>query len=258
MSFVIPTRNQARFVRRCIDSCLTQGIDGAEIIVRDGGSTDGTAEILASYGSAVRWVSQRDRGQSDAINQGVGVAQGEVIAWINSDDYYPDGAVLARVLDRFAGDDRLDIVHGDGLLVDVAERPFRRYRSRAVDHGRALWAHPTAIVQPSLFFRRELFLAVGGLREDLHWAMDFDLWLRMFPAARQVDYLPEILSCVRLHADAKTYHGMLDQIREVGRLKRQHAARLHPDLRQRLGSICADVLLYVYWAAVRLGLRRAA
>ncbi|MGZ3439170.1 MAG: glycosyltransferase family 2 protein [Polyangia bacterium] len=258
LSFVIPTRNQARFIRRCIDSCLAQGIEGAEIIVRDGASTDETREILASYGAAVRWVSQPDGGQSEAINLAVASASGDVVAWINSDDYYPDGGVLGRVVDRFAADAELDIVHGDGMLVDVNETPFRRYYSRDVDHGRALFAHPTTLVQPSVFFRRQLFLSAGGLRTDLHWAMDFDLWLRMFPAARHVQYVPEVLSCVRFHTDAKTHRGMLQQIREVGRLKRQHAAALRPDLRQRLGSVGADLMLYLYWAAVRLGLRRAA
>jgi glycosyltransferase involved in cell wall biosynthesis len=258
LSFVIPTRNHARFIRRCIDSCLAQRIAGAEIVVRDGASTDGTREILESYGDRIRWTSQRDRGQSDAINQGIRDARGEIVAWINSDDYYAGDDVVGRVLDRFGRDAALDIVHGDGMLVDVDERPFRHYHSRDVEHGRALLAHPTAIVQPSLFFRRALFLAVGGLREELHWAMDFDLWLRMFPKARHVEYVPEVLSSVRCHEDAKTYRGMLEQIGEVRRLKREHAPRLQPALRDRLGSVRADVMLYLYWAAVRLGLRRAA
>ena len=258
LSFVIPTRNQARFLRRCIDSCIAQGVDGAEIIVRDGASTDGTQQILASYGERVRWTSEQDGGQSQAINQGIVEARGEVIAWINSDDYYADDRVVGRVLARFERDPQVDVVHGDGMMVDVDERPFRHYRSRTLDGGRGLLVHPTAIVQPSAFFRRALFLSVGKLREDLHWAMDFDLWLRMFPAARKVEYVPEVLSCVRCHTDAKTYHAMLDQIREVTRLKRHYAPRLRPDLPERVASVAADLLLYAYWAAVRLGLRRAA
>src|SRR5580704_13650255 len=84
VSFVIPTRNQARFIRRCIDECLAQDIAGAEILVIDGASTDGTQEILASYGDRLRFISERDRGQSDAINKGIRQARGEIIAWINS------------------------------------------------------------------------------------------------------------------------------------------------------------------------------
>lgn len=258
LSFVIPTRNHGRFIRRCIDGCLAQAIDGAEIIVRDGGSEDGTQEILRSYGDRIRWVSQKDGGQSEAINKAIADARGDIIAWINSDDYYARHDVVRRVLDAFAAEPLADVVHGDGEVVDVDERPFRRYPSRDVDGGRALLAHPTCIVQPALFFRRELFNAVGGLREELHWAMDFDLWLRMFPRARKIVYLPEVIACVRSHRDAKTYRGMLQQIREVIRLKREHAPRLHPSLRQRVESANADVMLYAYWAAVRLGLWRAA
>ena len=80
----------------------------------------------------------------------------------------------------------------------------------------------------------------------------------LLPAARQVEYLPAALACIRCHPDAKTYHGMLQQIREVGRLKRQYAAALDADLGARVASLAADLKLYVYWAAVRLGLRRAA
>jgi glycosyltransferase involved in cell wall biosynthesis len=257
VSFVIPTRNQARFIRQCIDSCVAQQIPGAEIVVVDGASTDGTQDILRGYGDRVRFVSEPDRGQSDAINKGVRMARGELVAWINSDDYYAHGRVLATVLSAFASDPRLDIVHGDGMFVDVEAHPFRYYRSRPVD-GSLLYAYPTAIVQPSLFFRRQLFLDVGGLREDLHWAMDLDLWLRLFPAARASRYLPEVLSCMRCHADAKTFYGMWNQIAEVRRLKRAWARDHRINPLTRLRGLWADAKLYVYWAAVRSGLRRAA
>jgi glycosyltransferase involved in cell wall biosynthesis len=258
VSFVIPTRNQARFIRQCVDSCLSQRIEGAEILVFDGASTDGTPEILASYGDAIRWVSEPDGGQSDAINKGVAAARGDVVAWINSDDFYENDQVVRRVLARFAADPQRDIVHGDGWLTDGAGTRFRRYRSRALDGGRVLLAHPTAIVQPALFFRRALFQRVGGLREELHWAMDLDLWLRMLPAARSVEYLPEPLACLRCHEDAKTYRGMLLQIREVQEIKRRYTATFSAGPMLRAASLIADAKLYAYWAAVRLGLRRAA
>ncbi len=256
LSFVVPTRNQAQFLRECVDSCLAQGIDGAEVWVIDGASTDGTPQILAGYGDRIRWRSEPDRGQSDAINKGIRLATGEVIAWINSDDLYAAPDVLARVLDVFAAEPACDVVHGDGMLVDVRGAPFRRYASRAVDAA-ALYAHPTSLVQPSVFFRRQLFLDVGGLREDLHWAMDFDLWLRLFEAARQTRYLPEVFTHVRSHADAKTQRGMLRQIGEVRRLKRAWARGRRLDPRTRLAGLASTVLLYAYWAAVRTGLVRA-
>jgi glycosyltransferase involved in cell wall biosynthesis len=258
LSFVIPSYNQARYLRDCLDGCLAQRIDGAEILVFDGGSTDETRDLLAGYGERVTWRSAPDRGQSDAINQGVRAASGEIIAWINSDDFYTGPDVLRRVLDRFAADPELDVVHGDGWMVDAAGRRFRRYRSRELERGRALVATPSAVVQPALFFRRRLFLDVGGLDERLHWAMDLDLWMRMLPAARRVAYLAEPLACLRCHEEAKTYRGMLQQIREVRHIKSRYLPALQPDVGLRVASHVADAKLYVYWAAVRLGLWKAA
>jgi glycosyltransferase involved in cell wall biosynthesis len=257
LSFVVPSYNQARYLRDCLDGCLAQRIEGAEILVFDGGSSDGTRAVLESYGERVTWRMAPDRGQSDAINQGVRAAKGEIVAWINSDDFYADPGVLRRVLDRFAADSALDVVHGDGWMVDAAGRRFRRYRSRELERGRALLGAPSAVVQPALFFRRQLFLDVGGLDEQLHWAMDLDLWMRMLPAARRVAYVSEPLACLRCHEEAKTYRGMLKQIREIRQIKGRYLSALHPDVVLRLSSHLADTKLYVYWAAVRLGLWKA-
>src|SRR5678815_5771239 len=88
LSFVIPTRNQGRFIGQCIDGCLAQEVPDSEVLVVDGASTDDTRDVLGRYGERVRWISEPDRGQSDAVNKGVRMARGELIAWINSDDYY--------------------------------------------------------------------------------------------------------------------------------------------------------------------------
>jgi len=257
LSFVIPTRNQAHFIRKCIDSCLAQGIADAEVIVVDGLSTDGTQEILRGYGDRIHWASEKDSGQSDALNKGVRKARGDIIAWINSDDYYPSADVLAPVLARFAADPQLDVVYGDGMVVDTEYRTIRRLRAQPALSARSILLFAGAPVsQPSLFFRRELFLQLGGVDESLHWTMDYDLWIRMFERARKAEYMPALLSCTTSHADAKTIHGMLHQIGEVGRIKRRHAGRF--DLsgldRARLWSGFAS--MYVYWAVARLGLVR--
>lgn len=258
VSFVVPTRNQARFIRQCLDSCLAQRCADREVMVVDGRSTDGTQQILADYGDRIRWLSEEDSGQSEALNKGVRRVSGDLIAWLNSDDFYPADDVLPEVTAAFDRDPRLDIVYGDGLLVDVAGAPIRRQQSGPLAGGRALLIRHWRLMQPAVFFRRALFLEVGGAREDLHWAMDYDLWLRMFPRARAVRYLPRTLACTRAHAGAKTLQAMLDQIREVRRVKRAHLGQLALSPRERLAMSLSDAQLYVYWLAVRLGLRRAA
>jgi len=259
LSFVIPTRNQARFIRKCIDSCLAQGIRDSEIVVVDGLSDDGTQEILASYGDRIRWVSEKDRGQSDALNKGVRQTAGDVIAWINSDDYYPNGKVLGEALARFEADAELDIVYGDGAMVDTEYRTIRALPAqRQLDARRILLFAGIVVSQPSLFFRRELFLQLGGVDESLHWTMDYDLWIRMFESARKSLYVPSLFSCTTSHQDAKTVHGMLRQIGEIGQVKLRHAPRFRLSATEKARLWVGVASMYAYWAAVRMGLKRAA
>lgn len=257
VSFVIPSRNQARFICKCIDSCLGQEIGAREVLVMDGASDDGTRELLKSYGDRISWRSQPDAGQSDAVNQGVRLARGEILAWINSDDYYPHTRVLPRVLQEFDADSELDVVYGDGLMVDDKARPIRIYRSRPIESAHQILLRPSSFVlQPAVFLRRSLFLDVGGLDERLNWTMDYDLWLRLFPQARRVRYLPEVLAHATYHADAKSVRTMLQQIREVTQLKRRYARALALGRGDRLRMLAGVGTLYAYWAAVRLGLKR--
>jgi glycosyltransferase involved in cell wall biosynthesis len=259
VSFIIPTRNQAGFIRRCIDSCLAQSLADAEVIVVDGLSTDGTQAVLADYGERIRWLSEADAGQSDAVNKGVRMARGEIIAWINSDDYYADASVLHRVLARFEQEPDLDVVYGDGLMVDARGDGFRVHRGRELRSFKEMLIRPASFVmQPAVFFRKHLFEEVGGVSLGLRWTMDYELWLRMFPRARRIRYVPDHFACATYHADAKSIQGMWDQIREVCALKRRYgeayALGILDQARMRLGMAS----LYVYWLAVKLGLRRAA
>jgi GT2 family glycosyltransferase len=257
LSFVIPTRNQARFIRRCLDTCLEQGVDESEILVVDGMSTDGTQDVLRSYGDRIRWTSEPDEGQADAVNKGVARAAGEVIAWINSDDFYPRATTLRTVLAEFDADPRVDVVYGQALIVDGGGEVLRRHRSRELCSPADLLVAPTGpAMQPAIFFRRALFLEAGGLRKDLHYALDYDLWLRMFPRARGIRWVAEPLACARFHADAKSISGVREQVRELGALKKLHRPAYRLDsgdwVRLQLGMAS----LHLYALAVRLGLRR--
>lgn len=256
ISFVIPTRNQASFIRRCIDSCLAQTID-AEVLVVDGVSTDGTQDVLASYGDRIRWVSERDSGQGEALDKGVRMASGEVIAWINSDDYYPDSHVLKMVSDAFEADPTLDILYGDGDMVDVDGKPIRRrYGVPAQSARDVICIAAPPMLQPAAFFRRSLYLDVGGIRTDLHLALDYDLWIRMWERARTVRYVPQTLAMATHHEDAKTARALFSQVNELTRLKLAHGRRIGMGPKQWAKTAFGVVSLYVYCAAVRSGLRQ--
>jgi GT2 family glycosyltransferase len=257
VSFVVPTRNQGRFIRRCLDSCLAQGLGDAEILVQDGLSIDGTREILASYGDRISWRSERDSGQAEAVNRCVARATGELVAWINSDDYYADERCLSDVVEAM-GEPDVDVVLGDGLVVDVEGRPIRPYRNRSFGSARDVLVSPIGPSQPATFFRRSLFLEAGGLRPDLHYALDYELWLRMFARARRIRRIDRTLACMTFHADAKSTRSMVPQIREVARVKREHARALRAGLADRARIEAGIAVLWAYAVAVRTGLRRAA
>ncbi len=258
VSFVIPTRNQAAFLRRCIDSCVVQGLVDDEIIVVDGLSTDGTQQILASYGERISWTSEKDAGQADAVNKGISRAGGEIVAWINSDDYYPDPDCLPAVLREFEADPQLDIVYGDGMVVTADGAPIRRYRNGSFFSVRDLVVAPIGPPQPATFFRRRLYAEAGGLRDDLHYALDYELWMRLFPKARRVRRIERTLACMAFHPGAKSTFAMLPQIREAARTKLSYARTARLGMLDWIRLAVGIGMNYAYWAAVRTGLRRAA
>jgi glycosyltransferase involved in cell wall biosynthesis len=254
VSFVIPTLNQAPFIRRCIDGCLAQGIEDAEVLVMDAGSTDGTLDVLRSYGERVRWVSEPDEGQSDAVNKGVSRATGEVIAWINSDDYYASPAVLRRALEVFTSERETDIVYGDGLLVDAEGNPVQPFPGRALRSPKEILILPSSFVlQPAVFFRRQLFLDAGGLDKSLHWSMDYDLWCRLFPRARAARYVHEVFACATVHPGAKSIRGMREQIAETAAIKRRYAGAFGLTAGERLRMRAGLASLRLYWLLSRTG-----
>lgn len=257
VSFVVPTRNHAPWIRRCLDSCLAQGLPDAELLVADALSTDGTQEILASYGDRVRWTSERDAGQGDAVNKLVARATGDVIAWINSDDYYADDQALSSVVEVFEREPVVDVVYGDARVVTAGGDPLRRYGSRDFRSARDVIVAPIGPPQPATFFRRRLFLEAGGLRTELHYALDYELWLRMFPRARGIRRVPRTLACMAFHPDAKSTYAMLPQIREAASAKRAAARENGLGALDRVRIELGVAMNLAYWAAVRTGLRRA-
>ncbi len=178
MSVIVPSYNQGPFLEETLRSVLLQGYPNLEVRVYDGGSDDGSVEILERYTAFLdHWQSAPDRGQSHAINTGLDEARGEVLAWLNSDDLYEAGA-LARVGLAFAHHPEALVISGACRLVDkdggeLAVKPPRRLTPEHFLDGGGVPG------QPALFFRRRVVERFGLLREDLHYLLDWELWLRI-------------------------------------------------------------------------------
>jgi glycosyltransferase involved in cell wall biosynthesis len=200
LTVVTPSFNQGRFIRDTIESVLTQSYPRIEYLVVDGGSTDETVAILRSYGDRIAWVSEPDRGQTDAINKGWRRARGTMLAYLNSDDLYLPGAV-ERAVACLQAHPEAGAVYGEGYHVDEAGRVIERYPTEPFDPARL--SQTCFICQPTVFLRRDLVERLGYLDASLRYCMDYDLWIRLARVSRFA-YLPEYLASTRLHAEAKT------------------------------------------------------
>ena len=202
ISLVTPSYNQASFLEETIRSVVSQRQHLHEYFLLDGGSADGSVEIVKRYNDQIDWwVSEKDNGQSAAIHRGFQRATGDVLGWINSDDVLlPDA--LARVRATFDADSTVDIVVGYLVLIDAASRVISL--PRVPTGNNFLGRHGLVQVsQQSTFFRRSLYEKVGGLDLSLHCAMDFDLWSRFYAVGAKWGRLPIHLAAFRKHGDAK-------------------------------------------------------
>ena len=228
VAIVTPSYNTGRYVGATVRSVLEQGYAPLDYLVMDGGSTDETVEVLKSFGARVRWVSERDKGQSDAINRGFGQTRGEVLGWLNSDDTYAPGALRAAA-EFLAAHPDVAMVYGDADFIDASGRRIGRCQhvEKVFSHHRLLH-YSDFIVQPAAFFRRSAFEAVGGLDPSLNWAMDYDLWLKFAAAGLKVAYLPRVLANYRWLGASKSAAGGWGRLNEVDRVARRHGARRTP------------------------------
>jgi glycosyltransferase involved in cell wall biosynthesis len=203
ISIVTPSYNQAVFLERTIRSVLAQGYPRLEYIVQDGGSTDGTVDILRHHAaSLVHWESAPDRGQAHALNKGFRHATGDILAYLNSDDLLIPGA-LAKVARFFAVHPEVDVVYSHRLIVDSDDREIGRWILPA--HDNAVLAWQDFIPQETLFWRRRLWERVGGcMDESFQFALDWDLLLRFRDAGARFVRLPCFLGAFRVHPEQKT------------------------------------------------------
>jgi glycosyltransferase involved in cell wall biosynthesis len=227
-AIVTPSYNTGPHLRAAVNSVVEQDYPHVDYVVMDGGSTDGSVEVLNSFGPRLTWVSERDRGQSDAINRGFARTTGDVLGWLNSDDTYAPGALRAAA-EYLAAHPDVAMVYGDADFIDASgNRIGRCAHVEPVFRRRRLLHYCDFVVQPAAFFRRSAFEAVGGLDPSLNWAMDYDLWLKFAAAGYKVAYLPRVLANYRWLGDSKSAAGGWGRLEEVDGVARRHGARRTP------------------------------
>lgn len=212
VSIITPSFNQGQFIERTLQSVASQ--TGAEIehVVFDGGSTDNTVEVLQNFNPPVRWVSKKDKGQTDAVNQGIQATDGEIIGWLNSDDIYYPGTI-SHVVEYFVQHPEIDVVYGMADHIDLDDKAFEGYPTEPWDFDRL--QETCFICQPALFFRRRVIEQHGLLDESLNYCMDYEFWLRLGKAGVRFAYLEEKLAGSRLYADNKTLGARVKVHKEI-------------------------------------------
>ena len=202
VSIITPSYNQARFLEFTIRSVLEQDYPHLEYILVDGGSTDGSLDIIRRYaGRFAWWVSERDLGQTDAINKGFAQANGHILAWLNSDDTYEPHAV-SEAVEFLQGHSEVGLVYGDTNYIDGNGRVIGRFPAAQTDYQRLRRGY-VHIPQQASFWRADLWQTVGPLDPSFYFAMDYDLWVRL-AAQAPVQYVPRLWASFRLHDQGKT------------------------------------------------------
>ncbi len=203
VSIVTPSFNQAKFLEETIRSVLDQDYPHIEYILIDGGSTDGSVEIIRKYAHRLAyWVSEKDRGQTDALNKGFAAANGSILAWLNSDDTYQPGAIRSAV-DYLISHPRVGLVYGDLNFINERGEIVGKFPAAQTDLARLRRGY-VHIPQPAAFFRTDLWKKVGPLDPSFYFAMDYDLWVRL-AGLSDLQYLPgQVWANFRLHSSGKT------------------------------------------------------
>ncbi len=230
VTIVTPSLNQAAYLEETIRSVAAQDYPNLEHWIIDGGSTDGSLSIIrrwARRSRSIRWLSEKDRGQSEAINKGFRLASGEIVAWLNSDDAYEPGAV-SRAVKFLRAHPNCPLAYSDAVLVNEQGKPLRIYpHTQRIFNYRRLVSVSDYIAQPSVFLRKKILGEVGFLDEGLQWCMDWDLWIRV-AAKHPVLYFPSLTARMRDYPRTKTRMGGRRRWEEIVFVARKHSGLRFP------------------------------
>jgi glycosyltransferase involved in cell wall biosynthesis len=202
VSIVIPTYNHASYLREAVDSVLAQDYSDIELIVVDDGSTDGTTDVLASYGQRFEWWSHPNRGQSATLNEAWQRARGDVLGYLSSDDRLAPSAVR-RSVETLDADPSVVVTYSDYELIDPQSRPIRTIRTREFDHEHMV-RDVDCVIGPGAFFRRSVFDRTGGWSTDFRQSADFDYWLRA-ALLGHFQRIPDVLAGIRIHEESQSF-----------------------------------------------------
>jgi GT2 family glycosyltransferase len=242
ITIITITYNSERYLPETIASVFSQDYLDLEYILVDGGSTDGTLDIIrghAANDSRIRWISEPDQGISDAMNKGVALATGEVIAHLHSDDYYPAPDILSIVAGEFRRSPDAFWLTGGACLVGGHGQLLKKIHVRRYSYSKLVRSN--FILHPATFIRRSAFMAAGGFSKSLKYAMDYDLWLRLakFGAPMAVN---RPLACFRVHQGGLSSGEADKTFREEWSIRRTHLAG------RPLGCLCH----YLYFLMKRV------
>ncbi len=232
VSIITPSYNQAAYLEQTIQSVLSQDYPRLEYFVIDGASTDGSVEVIKKYADRLAgWVSEKDSGQAAAINKGLSRANGEILAWLNSDDYYlPD--TIPEVAKIFEEHPDVLLIYGDMLAVDERGRTINVLKYKQLPLEDLLCFQ--IIGQPSVFFRRSALERVGLLDTTFHFLLDHQLWIRMAQQGK-ILHVPQTWSAARYHAAAKNRAKAAEFGREAFRVLEW--AKRQPDLAEAVSNV---------------------
>lgn len=235
VTLITPSFNQGEFLEATIRSVLEQDYPNIEYMVIDGGSTDASVEIIRRYADRLaHWESQPDRGQAHAINKGLQRAKGEILGWLNADDLLLPGTVR-MVVDSFRQHPEVDVIYGRLVRIDPAGRlvPTPLLPKDRVVFGKETLIGECVVNQPGSFWRRGIMEKTGLLNENLHYALDYEYWVRMFLAGGRFKRLSEPVAAFRLSPNSKT-------VGQTGKAAKEHLRVIDellalPELKARTG-----------------------